>query len=313
MFGFLQGFAYGLFLSCIPWFLIGMANPRLAVPGPRPGRWEVVLRYWFIIPFLAFLLWLTSLWGGFGPSLAGWLAGLAAIAVAVPVERGARRWLGRWRAWRQRRVQEAEARRDRVRREREQREAGVARLDPRHPPDGADAVVLDLCAAKQRLLDLSQGVLADQTDRLYSRYLRVLEVIDGRFSAGEVTHQRARGLVQEVCRSAVDNFTAMASQAAGIVGLDVLYARRRLAEASASLPAEEREALEARLSLVEETEGRLRELAARNEAVMTALDSAAVAVSRIETGKPRASVAAEQALADLRRFTERAESYGRAV
>ena len=77
------------------------------------------------------------------------------------------------------------------------------------------------------------------------------------------------------------------------------------------MPTEERQALTRRLDLVAETEQRLRELSARNEAALTALDDAAVAVAAVETDRPQASVAADQALADLRRFAEKAHHYGR--
>ncbi|MEY6433406.1 cobyrinic acid a,c-diamide synthase, partial [Thioalkalicoccus limnaeus] len=82
MFGFLQGFALGLFVSCLPWLIVGLIEPRLAVPTERPTRVQVLLRYWLIVPFAAFLIWLTSLWGGLGPTLGGWLAGLVAIPLA---------------------------------------------------------------------------------------------------------------------------------------------------------------------------------------------------------------------------------------
>ncbi|WP_258868231.1 hypothetical protein [Alkalilimnicola ehrlichii] len=55
----------------------------------------------------------------------------------------------------------------------------------------------------------------------------------------------------------------------------------------------------------------MRELSGRNEAVLTALDDVAVAVSAIETDRPHASLAADQALQDLRRFVDKASAYSR--
>ncbi|MFY0991823.1 cobyrinic acid a,c-diamide synthase [Halomonas sp. C05BenzN] len=311
MLGFLQGFAYGLFVTCLPWCLIGLANPRLAVPTERPSRWQVFFRYGLLVPFVSVLLWLTSLWGGFGPSLAGWLAGLAAIAVALPLER-------RWHRWRARRHRlrlearlEAEAARRHAEREREAREAGVAVLDTARPPADADEVVLALCRAKQALLDARRPDLAIQADRLYSRYRHVLDVLATRFEQGELALERGRSLVTEVCLGAVDNLTAMAAQAGGVKGVDGDFVRRRLEREGARLSAVERSALERRLELLESTERRLERLAARNESALTLLDDAAVALARIETGRPRTSVAADQALSELRRFIGRAERYGR--
>lgn len=310
MLEFLQGFAYGLFLSCIPWFIIGMVNPRLAVATEPAWRWQVFVRYWFLVPVIAFLLWLTSLWGGFGPSLAGWLTGLAAIAIEIPLERQWRRWRARRAQRRLEAEQAAAAARRRAVLEREQREAGIAVLDPGDPPVGADDVVLALCEAKQRLLDVQRPEIATQADRLYTRYTHALDVLGAKFDERELTFERSRGLIAEVSRGAVDNLIAMASQARGVSGIDAEYVRRRLAREGDRLPAGERDALQQRLELVNDTERRLRERAARNEAAITALDDAAVAVARVETGRPQASVATDQALQDLRRFIDKAHSYG---
>lgn len=311
MFGFLQGFAYGLAVSCVPWFVAGMLNPRLAVPTDPPSRWEVVVRYWFVVPFIVFVLWLTSLWGGFSPTLAGWLAGLAAIAVELPVERRWRRWRAARAARRREAARDAEAARQRATLEREARESGVLVLEPARPPVGADDIVLALCEAKQRLLDARRPDLAAQADRLYTRYAHVLDVLGAKFDARELTFERSRGLVAEVCRGALDTLSTMASLARGVAGIDVAFVRRRLEREAAHLSVDERQALHRRLELFEDTEQRLRELAARNEAALTALDDTAVAVARVETGRPQARVAADQALQDLRRFADKAALYGR--
>lgn len=310
MLGFLQGFAYGLFLSCLPWFITGMVKPRLAVPSDPPHRGKVILRYWLVVPFVAFLLWLTSLWGGFDPTLGGWLAGLAAIAVEVPLER-------RWRNWRAARAQrrreaeqEAAATRKRAALERAQREAGMAVLDPAQPPVDADNVVMALVEAKRRLLAVRRPELAIQADRLYTRYARVLDALQTKFDQRELTYDRWRGLVSEVALGGVDSLGSMASLADGVAGVDEDYVRRRLDREGSRLPAEERWALEQRLALVDDTENRLRTLSASNEAALTALDNAAVAVARVETGRPQASVAADLALRDLHRFIDNAERYG---
>ncbi|HRP96296.1 MAG TPA: cobyrinic acid a,c-diamide synthase [Rhodocyclaceae bacterium] len=311
MFGFLQGFAYGLAVSCVPWFVIGMLNPRLAVPTEPPSRWEVIVRYWFVVPFIVFVVWLTSLWGGFSPTLAGWLAGLGAIAVELPLER---RWR-RWRAAREARLREAardaQAARQRAVLEREARESGVLVLDPANPPVEADDIVLALCDAKRRLLEARRPDLATQADRLYTRYAHVLDVLRAKFDERELTFERSQGLVAEVCRGALDTLAAMASLARGVAGIDAAYVRRRLEREAQRLSVDASQALRRRLELVEDTERRLRELAARNEAALTALDDTAVAVARVETGRPQAKVAADQALQDLRRFADKAGLYGR--
>ncbi len=311
MFSFLQGLAYGLFLSCLPWLIVGLIDPRLAVPTDRPTRLQVLARYWLIVPFIAFVIWLTSLWGGFGPSLGGWLAGLVAVPVAIPAERAWRRW--RQAAADRRRLahQQILAARERAALEQKAREQGVAVLDPDRPPEQSDDVILGLWEAKKRLLAVGRPDLAIQSDRLYTRYTHVEAVLRNKFDERELTFERSRGLAGEVSRTAIDTLNTMASVARGVAGVDAEYVRRRLTQDSARMTEEERQALTKRLELVERTERRLRELSARNEGAMTALDDAAVAVAAVETDRPKASVAADLALAELRRFAEMAHQYGR--
>lgn len=311
MLGFLQGFSYGLFLTCLPWLLVGLVNPRLAVPVEPPGRLQVILRYALVVPFISLLLWLTSLWGGFGPTLTGWLAGLVAVPVALPLERRLRGWLTRRREKRRQAVQASENARRRAQQQRDAHEADLVVLDPARPPADADDLVLALCRAKQGLVDARRPDLAVQADRVYSRYRHVLEVLGSRFDSGELAFARARGLVVEVCRAAVDTLDAMASRAGGVANVDGDFVRRRLSREGRALGAQERAALVRRLELLEETEKGLRELAARNESALTVLDDTAVSLARIETGRPQASVTTEQALEELRRFVSRADRYGR--
>ena len=311
MLGFLQGFSYGLFMTCLPWLLVGLFNPRLALPSAPFGRLPVIVRYCLLVPFISMLLWLTSLWGGFGPSLLGWIAGLVAIPAALPLERHLRGWLGRRGERRRQARLAAEAERQRAQQEREAQEAGVAVLDPAQPPVGADDLVLAMCRSKQALLDVRRPDLAIQADRLYSRYRHVMEVLGGRFDRGELAFERSRSLVGEVCLGAVDTLNSMASQASGVVSVDGDFVRRRLAKESKRLSEEERVALVRRLELLAETERRLSELAARNESALTVLDDTAVAMARIETGRPQASVTTDRALSELRHFVERADRYGR--
>lgn len=311
MLGFMQGFSYGLFMTCLPWLLIGLFNPALALPGLTPGRMQVIIRYCLVIPFISMLLWLTSLWGGFSPSLLGWLAGIVAIPVALPIERTLRGWLARRRARLQMKQAVAKAQTRRAEEERNAYEAGVSVLDPANPPAGADELVLAMCRVKQSLLDVQRPDLAILPDRLYSRYRHVMNVLGERFHTGELAFDRSRGLVTQVCLGAVDTLTTMASQARGVVSVDGHYVRGRLERVSKRLSEEERAALVRRLDLLVETEHRLNKLSARIESALTVLDDTAVAMARIETARPQAAVTTEKALEDLRRFVEGADRYSR--
>ncbi|MEY6434272.1 cobyrinic acid a,c-diamide synthase, partial [Thioalkalicoccus limnaeus] len=186
----------------------------------------------------------------------------------------------------------------------------IAELDPARPPTASDEVIQALWQMKRRLLAADRADLAVQTDRLYTRYLLVDEVLRDKFDEGELTFERARALVGEVSRAAIDDLDTMASVVRGVAGVDAAFVQRRLQQDRERMTADEVQALTRRLELIETTEDRVRELSARTEAAITALDDTAVAVSAVRTDRPRASVAADQALADLRRFVDRAHQYG---
>ena len=136
-------------------------------------------------------------------------------------------------------------------------------------------------------------------------------LLAARFDPAEVTHERAVGLLTEVCRSALDDLQAMARRAESVRDVDGAWVRRRLQSERDTLTAEEHRALERRLELLQETDQELRRIAGRLEAVMTALDDTLVSVARIDTGRGHASVDAEQALQDLQQFSAGAGRYGR--
>ena len=309
MFDFLQGLAFGLLVSFMPWFMTGLYDPRLVVPEEVASRWQVILRYAVAMPSVAMLLLMTSFWGGFGASLGGWLVGLAAVPIELFVEK---RWR-RWRAARAGRDRAAARERQRSDLARARGERDLLTLDPALAPTDADAVVLQLWEVKRELVELRRPDLAVQADRLFTRYHRALDVLDDKFDAREVTYERARGLVGEVGREATAGLGAMVELVHGSAGLDADFVRERLEREAARLNPTEREALRRRLAIADETERRLAEIAAGNEAALTALDDVAVAVSRIDTGRSQAGAAGnmEQVLQELRRFAERAGLYGR--
>ena len=307
MFDFLQGLAFGLLVSFMPWFMAGLYDPRLVVPEEVASRWQVILRYAVAMPSVAMLLLMTSFWGGFGASLGGWLVGLAAVPIELFVEK---RWR-RWRAARAGRDRAAARERQRSELARARGERDLLTLDPDLAPTGADTVVMQLWEVKRELVGLRRPDLAVQADRLFTRYHRALDVLDEKFDRREVTYERARGLVSEVGSGAAAGLGAMVELVQGSVGLDADFVRERLEREAARIGGTEREALQRRLALADETERRLGEIAAGNEAALTALDHVAVAVARIDTGRGQPAGATEQALQELRRFAERAGLYGR--
>ncbi|HRQ56613.1 MAG TPA: cobyrinic acid a,c-diamide synthase [Azoarcus taiwanensis] len=309
MLGFLQGFAYGLLISCMPWFMLGMFNPSLALGTDKPARWQVFLRYAVVLPFVGLLIWATSLWGGFEPWLSGWLAGLGAIPVGLFVER-------RWRAWKRRRAEHLEAttgvklaEADRARKITEARETGLRELDPARPPTDADELVLALCAAKGSLLEARRPELAALADRIDGRYTRLKQIIAARFDARELAFERAEALVGDVSRGALATLQDIAVLAQSVAGIDEAFVRRRLAQQGADLGAGERATLMHRLQMLADAERRIREHTGRIEAALTAMDHAALSISAVETNRPRSPLLADEALAELRRFADNAHRY----
>lgn len=306
----------GLMMSCFPWFLVGMVSPRTVLPYAKPNRWQVFFRYWVGLPLVGVLaITEARVLGDPDFSLIGFGLGAAATFGLLRLERMV---LGRWAVLRARRrqAQEEAARRDeeRLARDAWMEDFGLdTMLDPANPPRGADDVVKALVEGKRRLLDARREDLALQADRLYARYGHVLSVLSSKFDTSEITFGRSYGLVAEVAKGAADNLNAMASLARGVAGVDADYARKRLARGGATLSPDETEALRRRIDLVEGTDKRLADLAGRNEVILTALIDAAVGIANVETEQAQASVAAETALQDLRRFVDRAEQYGRSA
>ena len=308
MLGFLQGFAYGLLISCMPWLLLGMINPSLALGTDRPARWQVFVRYAVVLPFAGVLIWATSLWGGFSPGLSGWLAGLGAIPLGLFIER-------RWRTWHRCRAAHRaaatsarEAQAEHAREASAARESGLRELDPAHPPADADDLVLALCAAKAQLLQAHRPALAALADRIDGRYLRLRHIIATRFDARELAFERAQGLIGEVSRGALATLQAIAPLAQSAAGIDEAFVRRRLTQ-SAELGAGERATLLHRLQMLADAERRIREHTGRIEAALTAMDHAALSIAAVDTQRPRAPLLADEALAELRRFADNAHRY----
>jgi len=300
----LRGFAFGLFLSCPAWFLIGMMEPRNALEEEPYTRTRVILRTWFILPFIAVIAGLTSLWGD-GASLAGWVLGLGGYGGWLLGHKRLRAFRANRRRARERAETEA---REAVRRrlEAEQAKEAGAALPKDRPRDG-DAVVDGLWEAKQRLLRHGLGDAARQADRLYGRYRHVLGILAERFEPGEVSHERYRGLLPQVCYTAIDTLAAMEGLKAAVAAVDVDYVRRRLG--TPSLGADERQALEERLTMVEDTDRRLAAMAGANERAITALDHAAVTLGGVRTKRGKAAVDAPTALADLQTYLDQAEKF----
>ncbi|WP_409523149.1 cobyrinic acid a,c-diamide synthase [Nitrincola sp. MINF-07-Sa-05] len=305
MLSFLQGFAIGLFLMCGPWFITGLFNPGLVLPDDRADRLNVFKRYLFVIPFLSFILGLTSLWGGFGPSLAGWLSGLGALFVWVPVEHRVRGFLNRRRLKKAQQQAQAELQANRAAHLKEQ---STATLDLDDPAEQSDPLVKSLQRCKRQLKNVALDLA--QPDRFYTRYITLQSLLAQRFESGELAMQRSQTLIQDVYGSVIHRLDRMVELQVQLNALDPAFIRRRLDDTT--LVGTERQALQARWALVETSKQHLDKLTADNEAALTALDTTSIALMQLQTSDPGVPDA-DRVMAELDRFNQRVAQYEHAT
>lgn len=297
MLSFLQGFSIGLALMCGPWLLTGLLNPGLVLPGGRAERIRVIKRYAFVLPFLCFLLGLTSLWGGFGPSLPGWLSGLGILFVWVPVERGIRGYIERFK-------QRQHAKRVKAEQKVWQQERATTSLDLDAAAAQADPLVAKLQAMKRKLKQVQLD--ASQPDRFYTRYIKLQSLLEQRFEPGELAIQRAQSLIQDVYQSVIRRLQHQADLQQQCLSLDPEFIRRKL-DNPATAPSE-RDALQARWVLVDNIYQQQSQLQAENEKTLTALDTTSMALMQLQTQDPGVSDA-DKVMQALELFNQRVSRY----
>jgi hypothetical protein len=297
MLSFLQGFAIGLALMCGPWLVTGLLNPALVLPGGRAERIRVIKRYALVLPFLCFLLGLTSLWGGFGPSLAGWLSGLGILFVWVPGERGIRRYIERFKQRQHEKRVKAEQRAW-------QQERATTSLDLDDAIAQADPLVGKLQSVKQKLRQVQMDV--SQPDRFYTRYIKLKTLLEQRFEPGELAIQRANTLIQDVYNSAIRRLQHQADLQQQCLALDPEFIRRKLDNPATAQS--ERDALQARWALVDNIYQQQAQLQADNEKTLTALDTTSMALMQLQT-QDSGITDADKVMQALELFNQRVSRY----
>lgn len=294
MLSFLQGFAIGLMIMTGPWLLAGMYKPEWVSPDLKPNRFKVFLRYGVAVPFTCLVLGLTSLWGGFGASILGWLSGLAALFIAVPVERRLRKLLQR----RQRRLFESL--------HREQVDVDLQR-DAKYPD--ADSIIKQLNAIREQLAIVKVDV--DIPERFYSRYTKLHAVLSKRFQPNELAMQRAKALIKDVYTTRLHQLNRFVEVQQQLKLLDVTFIERQLADSS--LVGVAREALLQRQSLAATLQLEANASRAEFEKTLTALDATWLNLSQLNISQLNESTSShaelEQALEALERFNQRLSNY----
>jgi len=171
-----------------------------------------------------------------------------------------------------------------------------------------DAEEMARLAEELEALDNSRP--ARQLKSLEEKRDNLVEVLNRRLEAGELTYARYLSTAQRVYMAALDNLSEVAVAERSISAIDSEYIDSRLGEL-AELDTEsaraERASLSDRQALREDQERRVADLLAQNESAMTTIDRTATALADVPIGKQAQD--ADEAIAALREMAERASKY----
>ncbi len=151
---------------------------------------------------------------------------------------------------------------------------------------------------------------ANQLKAIQEKLDNLVEVLNRRLEAGELTYARYRSTAQQVYLAALDNLSEVAVALRSISAIDNKYIDSRLedlADQEGETADAERASLNDRRSLREGQEKRIADLLAQNESAMTLIDRTATALADAPIGKETQD--ADAAMAALREMAERASKY----
>jgi hypothetical protein len=185
----------------------------------------------------------------------------------------------------------------------------LARLQfevPKLPELGAEEMAQ--LTAELQALDDSRP--ASQLQAIQEKRDNLVEVLNRRLVAGELTYARYMSTAQQVYLAALDNLSEVAVAMRSISAIDNEYIDSRLedlADQQGETADAERVSLNDRRSLRQGQENRIADLLARNESAMTLIDRTATALADAPIGKEPQD--ADAAMAALREMAERASKY----
>ena len=151
---------------------------------------------------------------------------------------------------------------------------------------------------------------ANQLKAIQEKRDNLVEVLNRRLEAGELTYARYLSTAQQVYLAALDNLSEVAVALRSISAIDNEYIDSRLedlADQEGETADAERASLNDRRSLREGQEQRIADLLAQNESAMTLIDRTATALADAPIGKEPQD--ADAAMAALREMAERASKY----
>jgi hypothetical protein len=179
-------------------------------------------------------------------------------------------------------------------------------------PRVEDVDPAEIAALRAELAPLGDTQPTEQLDALLSKRLSLINVLQRRLDAGELTYARYLSASQQVFASALDNLHEVAVAYESISTIDETYIDRRLVELAADdsdLESADREraTLERRRELRGTQRRRIAQLLAQNEAALTALDRTTTALADVPIGKQPED--ADAAMVALEALADRAAKY----
>jgi len=170
----------------------------------------------------------------------------------------------------------------------------------------------EIATLRAELDALADTQPTEQLDALLQKRQSLINVLQRRLDAGELTYARYLATSQQVFSSALDNLHEIALASESISTIDETYIDRRLAElegddSDAESADRERATLERRRELRHTQRRRIAQLLAQNEAALTALDRTTTALADVPIGKKPED--ADAAMAALEELADRAAKY----
>jgi hypothetical protein len=170
----------------------------------------------------------------------------------------------------------------------------------------------EIATLRAELDALADTQPAEQLDALLQKRQSLINVLQRRLDAGELTYARYLATSQEVFSSALDNLHEIALASESISTIDETYIDRRLAEldgddSDVESADRERATLERRRELRHTQRRKIAQLLAQNESALTALDRTTTALADVPIGKKPED--ADAAMAALEELADRAAKY----
>jgi hypothetical protein len=170
-------------------------------------------------------------------------------------------------------------------------------------PKLKDVDAAELSALQRELEALDDERPIHQLRAMRDKRNNLVDVLNRRLDAGELTYARYLTTAQQVYLSALDNLHEIAISLRSISTIDRPYIETRLADLhsrSSDSAQSERASIEGRLELLTSQEDKVARLLAQNESGMTAMDRTATALADAPIGRtPEDAEAAMEALEEL--------------